>query len=126
MKPVKSWDNLAYKYHNGNGSYLDNTVAAAAGKSYSSKNVSHVEQRDSKYFASNKSTESLFYSQNLSETAYSCEYLNQTSPTFISNEEGRFVPLMPSDFTNQRDKASQTDSAKKLVDIPQTPEITRL
>lgn len=125
VKPVKSWDNLASsKTHNGHGScdYLDRD-----GKSYSTKNVSqlHHQPRD-RYFDPNKSSESLFYSQNLSEASFSCEYLSQDNPTFISNEEGRFVPVMPSDVTGQRDKASQTDSSKRLVDVVQTPEITRL
>ncbi len=120
VKAVKSWDNLATRSQNSSCDYLDRS-----GKSYSTKNVSQASQRD-RYFNPNKSSESLFYSQNLSEASYSCEYLNQDSPTFISNEEGRFVPVMPSDLTSQRDKASQTDSSKRLVDVPQTPEITRL
>lgn len=120
VKPVKSWDNLATKTRNYRSEYLDNS-----GKCYSSKNVSQIQQRD-RYLDSTKSSESLFYSQNLSESSFSCEYLSSDNPTFISNEEGRFVPVMPSDLTNQRDKASQTDSSKRLVDVLQTPEITRL
>lgn len=120
VKPVKSWDNLATKSHNYKCDYLDQD-----GKSYSTKNVSHVPQKD-RYFNSTKSSESLFYSQNFSEASFSCEYLSEKNPTFISNEEGRFVPIMPSDLINHRDKASQTDSNKRIVDIPQTPEITRL
>lgn len=122
VKPVKSWDNLAAKSHNYSCDYLDNS-----GKSYSTKNVSQINANNrERYFNQTKSSESLFYSQNLSEGSFSCEYLSNDNPTFISNEEGRFVPIMPSELTNQRDKASQTDSSKRLVDVPQTPEITRL
>lgn len=121
VKPVKSWDNLATsdKLQSYGSDYADRE-----GKSCSTKNVS--QPAHDRYFGAAKSSESLFDSQNLSEASFSCEYLDQTNPTFISNEEGRFVPLMPSDLTNQRDKASQTDSSKRLVDVAQTPEVTRL
>lgn len=132
VKPVKSCDNLASTksardYDAGTGcDYLDQT-----GKCQSTKNISEAysEHRGAGgrcLNSSSKSSESLFYSQNLWDANFSCEYLDQDNPTFISNGEGRFVPVMPSDWTSQRDKASQTDSNKRLVDIHQTPEITRL
>lgn len=122
VKPVKSCDNLA----TGDKRDYTSNYVDCDGKSYSTKNMSQLQTHE-RYFSTAKSSESLFYSQNLSETSLSCEYLDHTNPTFISNEEGRFVPFMPYELTtNHLDKASQTDSCKRLVDVPQTPEITRL
>lgn len=172
VKPVKSWDNLATAKHytghhgadppvvDGNAflyEYLDSSEkSSGSDKAFSSstRNLQHQQRSGDLAAVVVKSSESLlFYSPNLSDASLSQEYINNdvddcttNTPTFISDENGRFVAFIPSinhsstthhlqhshrressgNTNNQRDKASQTDGNKKLVNIQQIPEITRL
>lgn len=136
VKLVKSWDNLATRAED-TGAALRNKcncdyLNPRDGRSYSTKNVSQLHFCD-QCLNGSASSKSLFFSQNISNSSLSCEYLlmDENNPTFISNEEGRFVPVLVSgnDLTGtgtHKDKGSQTDNNKRIVNVLQTPEITRL
>lgn len=130
VKP-KSWDNLTTKAFGGYGfgyGYLDR--GEAKGHSNSTKTGGHTNSshgRRQRYVQPTKSTESLLLLPQypaLSDSSLSCECLDATSPTLVTEQNGKFFAVNGEQFCH-RDKASQTES-RRIVNIQQAPEVTRL
>lgn len=129
----KSWDNLTTKAFGGYGfgyGYLDrgevkphSTGSTKSGNS----NSSHSKRQQQRYVQPTKSTESLLLLPQyptLSDSSLSCECLDATSPTLITERGNRFFAVN-GEHLYQHNKASQTES-RRIVNIQQAPEITRL
>uniref|UniRef100_A0A1B6GKS4 PDZ domain-containing protein n=2 Tax=Cuerna arida TaxID=1464854 RepID=A0A1B6GKS4_9HEMI len=125
----KSWDNLTTKAFGGYGfgyGYLDRGETSTKSHSGSTKNghtASHS-RKQQRYVQPTKSTESLLLLPQyptLSDSSLSCECLDATSPGGAADHNKRF--LNGEQFS--RDKASQTEN-RRIVNIQQAPEITRL
>lgn len=143
VKP-KSWDNLTTKAFGGYGfgyGYFDRgdskTYTTSSTKSSGSTSSTQRKQSQSqpaqqpqqqRYIHPTKSTESLLLLPQyptLSDSSLSCECLEATSPTLVSEKNGRFFTIVNGEYFYQHDKASQTES-RRLVDFQQAPEVTRL
>ncbi|XP_054275737.1 uncharacterized protein LOC128994927 isoform X2 [Macrosteles quadrilineatus] len=119
----KSWDNLTTKAFGGYGfgyGYLDRGESS---KSHSSKNghSSSHNRKQQRYVQPTKSTESLLLLPQyptLSDSSLSCECLEVNTPN-STEHNGKFNGEL------SRDKASQTEN-RRIVNIQQAPEITRL
>ncbi|XP_046675534.1 uncharacterized protein LOC124364241 isoform X2 [Homalodisca vitripennis] len=125
----KSWDNLTTKAFGGYGfgyGYLDRGETSTKSHSGSTKNghtASHS-RKQQRYVQPTKSTESLLLLPQyptLSDSSLSCECLDATSPGGATDHNKRY--LNGEQFS--RDKASQTEN-RRIVNIQQAPEITRL
>lgn len=127
----KSWDNLTTKAFGGYGfgyGYLDRgEVKPHAGSTKSGNSNSSHSRRQQRYVQPTKSTESLLLLPQyptLSDSSLSCECLDVTSPTLITERGSRFFAIN-GEHLYQHNKASQTES-RRIVNIQQAPEITRL
>lgn len=127
----KSWDNLTTKAFGGYGfgyGYLDRGEASTSkNHASSSKNGNHFSshgRKPARYVQPTKSTESLLLLPQYpthSDSSLSCECLDATSPKGVVDGSKRF--FNGEQFS--RDKASQTEN-RRIVNIQQAPEITRL
>lgn len=127
----KSWDNLTTKAFGGYGfgyGYLDRgEVKPHSGSTKSGNSNSSQSRRQQRYVQPTKSTESLLLLPQyptLSDSSLSCECLDATSPTLITERGNRFFAVN-GEHLYHHNKASQTES-RRIVNIQQAPEITRL
>uniref|UniRef100_A0A1B6DC19 PDZ domain-containing protein n=2 Tax=Clastoptera arizonana TaxID=38151 RepID=A0A1B6DC19_9HEMI len=124
----KSWDNLTTKSFGGYGfgyGYLDR--GEVKGHANSAKSGHSGSSHRRRYVQPTKSTESLLLLPRypiLSDSSLSCECLDTSSPTLVTEQNGKFFAVNGEQFYH-RDKASQTES-RRIVNIQQAPEITRL
>jgi hypothetical protein len=124
----KSWDNLTTKAFGGYGfgyGYTERETKPVTKNSSASR-------KPPKYVQPTKSTESLLLLPNypgLSDSSISCECLDATSPVPVAaaGQGSRFFTIAApgaADPYYHRDKASQTE--RRIVNVEQAPEITRL
>ncbi|RZF36109.1 hypothetical protein LSTR_LSTR013152 [Laodelphax striatellus] len=126
VKP-KSWDNLTTKAFGGYGfgyGYFDRDVKTAR-TATTTPQPNRTQYPTTTQQPSTKSTESLLLPKYPPDSSLSCECLDSSAPEKSPRFFSVTMTANGGDYFYQNDKASQTES-RRIVNVQQAPEITRL